>query len=906
MDNPHPMERAAFCYRFGTAEFDEARFELRVAGLPVEVERRALEVLAYLLQHAGEVVTKDELLREVWAGRVTVDKVLPNAINKLRRALGEANANCISTQARVGYRLDGPVSRTAVGRQFVSPLAFEAGQGVPGRPNFVLQRQLGRTGGSEVWLGVHQKTGEERVYKFALDAERLRALKREVTLLRLLQESLADASHVVEVLDWNFEAAPFFLECRYGGATLGEWADAHLAGLDTGRRIALFLQIADAVAAAHAVGVLHKDLKPANVLVSGDAAEPHVRLTDFGSGHLLDPDRLAQLGITRLGLTVEDRLGSDATSGTPLYVAPELFAGQVPTVRSDVYALGIVLYQLLAGRIGQPMAPGWEADIGDELLREDLQRATDGNPERRLASAAELADRLRRLEARRAERLEQERAQAAQRRDREALARTLARRPVARALVAALVLGVVVAVWLQQQAVGARNQARAELERATALARFLDEDLIGRSNPLVSAKGPDATLREVLLSARGQVAERFGAQPGTEAAVRGSLASLFGAVDLFADAEAEARRALELLERDGGGASREALQARAVLVRVLARTGRVRDAESELQRLEQLDRSGGGSGDPHAPRRIAMARSTLHIAQGDYARAVGELRAAIDGLRAVEPGDVAQLDALRIDLITALGLTGQDAQAIDEGKRLIDDARSRKQDGELIVALARLALVRAQGEDHAAAERLLLDAQPTIVARLGDNHSRHLTLLNELLGVAFRRGDWPRAIGYAQTVHERLRAKFGDAHALTWVTLLNWARTLSEAGRPADAADKARRAHEALHRLAGPVSPQTQDAAFVLALVELELGETARAQVLIDQLDAAALESGRATGEWPAAIDALRGIALQQRGQAAAARPLLDRALVVMKTEEALAQPGRLYFATKQARARLR
>jgi DNA-binding winged helix-turn-helix (wHTH) protein len=896
------MERPAFCYRFGTAEFDEARFELRVAGLPVEVERRALEVLAYLLQHAGEVVTKDELLREVWAGRVTVEKVLPNAINKLRRALGEANANGISTQARVGYRLDGPVNRTVVGRQFVSPLAFEAGQGVPGRPNFALQRQLGRTAGSEVWLGEHQKTGEQRVYKFALDAERLRALKREVTLLRLLQESLADASHVVEVLDWNFEAAPFFLECRYGGATLAEWADAHLADLGTDQRLALFLQIADAVAAAHAVGVLHKDLKPANVLVGCDAGAPHVRLTDFGSGHLLDPDRLAQLGITRLGLTVEDRLDSDATSGTPLYVAPELFAGQVPTVRSDVYALGVVLYQLLAGRIGQPMAPGWEADIGDELLREDLQRATDGNPERRLASAAELAERLRRLEARRTEQLERQRAEDAQRRDREALARTLARRPVARALVAVLVLGVLVAVWLQQQAVGARNQARAELERATALARFLDEDLIGRSNPLVSAKGPDATLREVLLSARGQLAERFGAQPGTEAAIRGSLASLFGAVDLFADAEAEARRALELLARDGGAASREALQARAVLVRVLARTGRVGDAERELQVLEGL---GASSDDPHAPRRIAMARSTLRIAQGDYARAVVELRAAIGGVQAREAGDAAQRDALRLELIHALGFAGQDAQAIDEGNRLIDEARSRKQDSELLVALARLALVRAQGEDHAAAERLLLEAQPTIVARLGENHSRHLTLLNELLGVAFRRGDWPRAIGYAQTVHERVRAKLGDGHASTHVTLLNWARSLIEAGRAGDAADKGRRAHEALHRLAGPRSPQTQDAAFVLALIELELGETARAQALIEQLDPAALESGRATGHWPAAIGALRGIALQRRGDAAAARPLLDAALVALRAEEDLAQPGRVYVAAKQARARL-
>ncbi len=86
------MNRSVFSYRFGTAEFDEARMELRVADLPVDAEHRVLQVLAYLLRHVGEVVTKEELLSEVWAGRITVDKVLPNAITKLRRALGEANA----------------------------------------------------------------------------------------------------------------------------------------------------------------------------------------------------------------------------------------------------------------------------------------------------------------------------------------------------------------------------------------------------------------------------------------------------------------------------------------------------------------------------------------------------------------------------------------------------------------------------------------------------------------------------------------------------------------------------------------------------------------------------------------------------------------------------------------------
>ena len=83
---------ALYRYRFGTAEFDEARFELRVSGLPVDIQRKPLEMLACLLAHAGEVVTKDELLDTVWEGRPTVENVIANAIGKLRSALGDENA----------------------------------------------------------------------------------------------------------------------------------------------------------------------------------------------------------------------------------------------------------------------------------------------------------------------------------------------------------------------------------------------------------------------------------------------------------------------------------------------------------------------------------------------------------------------------------------------------------------------------------------------------------------------------------------------------------------------------------------------------------------------------------------------------------------------------------------------
>ena len=913
------MDRSAYSFRFAAAaEFDESRFELRVAGLPVDVEHRALEVLAYLLRHAGEVVTKDELLREVWAGRITVDKVLPNAITKLRRALGEANASCISTQARIGYRLDGTVTRTAVGRQMASQLALGPGQPVPGRPSFVLERQLGRTGGSEVWLAEHPKTHEQRVYKFALDVDRLRALKREVTLLRVLQEAPsadgdqsseragtdpADTSRVVEILDWNFETAPYFIECRYAGPTLGEWAAAHLEAMDTPARLALFLQIADAVAAAHAVGVLHKDLKPANVLVAGEADAPHVRLSDFGSGHLLEPDRLEQLGITRMGLTVEDQGGNgDATSGTPLYIAPELFAGQSPTVKSDVFALGILLYQLLAGRLGQPMVSGWEAHVDDELLRDDLRRATDGNPDRRFAAVAEFADGLRRLDERRAEIRRHEDEQAAARRDREALARAQARRPWVRALIGVLALGVVATTVLLRQAVNARNDARIELDRATALARFLNEDLIGWSNPMVSAKGPDARLHEVLLAARDRVPARFGKQPHTEAAIRTSLASLFGTIDQFQEAESQARHALELLERHGDPTQAVTFKAHALLVRILARRGALDEARAQLAQLERI-----GTRVPVALARmhIAAARSVLHVTTGEFAQASVELRAAIAGLEAEEPDNLPLLDSLRMDLIVALARAGQAAQARDVGRKLVDEAQARGAEGELVVALARLALARAQGEDHAAAETLLLQAQPVVIARLGENHSRHLTLLNELFAVAFRRADWPRALDAARTVHERMRAKYGDEHVTTWVTLVNWARAASEAGRPADAIDNAREAHRQLVRLVGPASPQSQDAALVLALVELDLGHVERAQPLIDRLDAAVLARGQGGVQWQAGIDALRGMALQQRGDAAAARPLLDSALKALADEQELAQPSRLYLSAKRARERL-
>lgn len=287
---------------FANAEYNELSGVLQVAGITVDVEPRPLRLLAELLARVNEVVTKEELFESVWEGRPTVDHVLANAVSKLRAALGEAAGARVVTVPRVGYRLDGPVQRldAAQRRTDLAP-----GQTVQGRDSFVLQRPLGDASRSEVWLAQHSKLGDTVVFKFASDAAGLSALKREYTLYRVLQKELGPRDDFARVLDTQFQSAPYFIECEYGGANLLDWAAEgdRLATLSVQDRLAVFVKVATAVAAAHSVGVLHKDLKPANVLISGEPGQWRVRLTDFGSGRLLQPERLAELKLTALGMT---------------------------------------------------------------------------------------------------------------------------------------------------------------------------------------------------------------------------------------------------------------------------------------------------------------------------------------------------------------------------------------------------------------------------------------------------------------------------------------------------------------------------------------------------------------------------------------------------------------------------
>ena len=334
-------DQPSYRYKFENAVYDDASASLSVDGIRVSLEPRPLRLLAELLERVNEVVSKEELTENVWDGRPTVDNVFANAVTKLRKALGEPAASRIVTVPRIGYRLDGPVERTATGRAVPAALDLQPGQAVPLREAYVLRQPLGAPAQGHVWLATHAKLKtQQRVFKFAADSGALRRLKREFTLHRMLQATLGERVDIAQVLDSNFNEMPYFLECEYGGEDLLAWSEdpsAPLAAMPRTERLALFLQVARAVSAAHSAGVLHKDLKPANVLVSGSPGSWQVKLTDFGSGRALDPERLKALGLTALGMTLNHDDSGQAVSGTVMYLAPELLAGQAPSMQSDVY-----------------------------------------------------------------------------------------------------------------------------------------------------------------------------------------------------------------------------------------------------------------------------------------------------------------------------------------------------------------------------------------------------------------------------------------------------------------------------------------------------------------------------------------------------------------------------------------
>ena len=248
-----------------------------------------------------------------------------------------------------------------------------------------LIERIGRGGVSDVWRGIDERLGREVAVKL-LHQDTDDAFRRRFTD-EARRAAAISHRNVVTVYDAVADGRAFIVMELVRGSTLDELVRSGGA-LSVDQAARVVSQVAAALDAAHARGIIHSDVKPANVIVDGDGV---AKLTDFG-----------------IARAVESAPDHDLV-GTPRYVAPEVVRGEAPTPRSDVYALGLLAYELIAGM------PAFASADMQELLRARLEtvprlrsvrlgvspavdlavsRALDPDPAHRYASAGAFGDAL--------------------------------------------------------------------------------------------------------------------------------------------------------------------------------------------------------------------------------------------------------------------------------------------------------------------------------------------------------------------------------------------------------------------------------------------------------------------------------------------------------------------------------
>jgi DNA-binding winged helix-turn-helix (wHTH) protein/serine/threonine protein kinase len=851
-------------FRFADCEFNESSRELRVRGQLADLESKPLEILHQLLVHAGEVVTREELFESVWPGTIVVDGSLATAVSKLRKVLGAEQA-LILTIPRIGYRLAAPVQTRHIAEPPPPSLDFREGQPVPGREHWILLRRLDASSNSEVWLGEQPKTRERRVFKFAIDGQRLKALKREATVARFINESLGERTDFVRVLEWNFEHPPFYLETEYGGQDLRAWAEVEggLGAVPIDVRLRIVVDVAKAVAAAHEIGILHKDLKPENILIAeGKGAPPDshswvVRVADFGSASLLEPARLKALGITNLGFTQSAAAATESLTGTLMYIAPEVLAGHSPTASADIYALGVLLYQMMAGDFRTPLSPGWESSVEEPLIREDIAEAASGDPARRLGSAALLVRRLESLEQRRTARSEldaaNERAKIAEHR----VARARVRRPWIFAAVVTLAIGLGASLGLYRAASLERDRANRQTAIADSESRFLVNDLLGRANPF-TAGASDERLIDAINVAAPAIERRFSAEPEVSARLHAAIARALDNRTDYRDALPEYARAAEMFRKADGPLSQDAI------------ITELQQAAAEARSYEKGSLPGAKSILADQERRIQQIQNSREDVRVWLANARGMVNLIDNNIKPASAGFGEAFDrASRLPEFDETSRLLFKQRLAFTYIRLGDGVRAERAFRELIAAFSRIegkdspnvlrvrlnlaqAFMIEQKNREAVAETTAI--YPAYVARLGDSHELSMQVLTTRAQSEGSLSLWNDAIQDDLRIYHLAVRKQGPASFFAVAALSDAGLAQCRAGRLAEGESNARMAYEASTRAFGARAGLTGGTAHTFASCLIELNRLDEAGRLLGNIDADAVGQLVGSKDWSANV----------------------------------------------------
>ncbi|MEO8336150.1 MAG: tetratricopeptide repeat protein [bacterium] len=714
------------------------------------------------------------------------------------------------------------------------------------------------------------------------------------------RQILASLSHpgIARLLDGGVtdDGLPYFAMEFVDGTPIDRWCDDKR--LDVRARLRLFVDVCDAVQYAHQNLVVHRDLKPSNILVTAPDAQRGaygvVKLLDFGVAKLLSGDP-SDLDIP----DPNTRTGSRWL--TPRYASPEQLLGGPITTVSDVYTLGVLLYELLTGRWPYHDSPNVAHEVG-RVIREvepskpsavvapDARRerelsgdldtivlaAMHKEPARRYQSAEALADDIRRHLSGMPVRA---RADTLGYRTSKFVRRHRLGVMAAAALMLSLVIGATSTAWQATLASHERDRAQ-EQAATTAHASALLVDMFRLSDPDVN-RGATISAREVLSRGAKRIEADFEKEPALQTAMLREIGRVYQNLGLFDDAEPLVRRA----------------------VRTLHTVSAPAELAAGLQQLGELQRSRAKYADAEAHFREALAlrRAMVPPPIDDITESLRGLADVLGEQRRHDAADSLYREALAMartahgdkSTETAAALYAFAVSFHNRGKFAEGDTLFREaiaiygaipSSRDPLAASARLSLATVMlfREKYADAEPLIREALALRRATYGNDHTLTYQAMTALGTLLHNTSRFTEAETVLREAHDGLRRQTSDAHPDMLAAKQLLGATMVDVGRYAEGEQLYREAMDGYRQIYGPDSPNMIYSKHLLAESEISHGKLDSAEAHFGEV---VKDAQHAFGPvHPFVALGLRGIArvALERGRPDSAEATARRALVML------------------------
>jgi len=751
-----------------------------------------------------------------------------------------------------------------------------------------LLQLLGEGGFGEVYLAEQERPVRRRVAVKIIKA----GMDTRAVIARFEAERQAlavmDHPNVAKVFDAGSTEAgrPYFVMEYVQGEPITAYCDRHMLTLR--QRLELFIPVCEAVQHSHMKGIIHRDLKPSNILVTMVDDRPVPKVIDFGIAKAVSSRLTERTLFTEHGVLI----------GTPEYMSPEqaeVGSADIDT-RSDVYSLGVVLYELLTGagpfdsqelrraayaRIQQiirevePPRPSTRlTSLGaggavvadrrrtrlDELARElrsELEwiplKAMRKDRTQRYRSAMELADDIRNYLAGRPLAAGPE---SAAYRVRKFIRRHRAPAAAGAAIAASLVLGVVGISWglvrerglraaadeQRERAEAAERAATARLAESMTVQRFLREML--ESVDPERAGGREVTVREILDAAAGRIGDSLADQPLVEAALRQTLGATYHQLGRYAEAEAHLRRAVELRLASRGERDPETLDSLNALGATLLSGDKADEAAVVLRRAMEGRREVLGPTDPATLETQSLAGFAVQLLgrPEEAERIYRETLAAQREHAGAAAKATLETMASLADVLQDLGRLEEAEQVARELVETAVGALGEESPSAMMGMSILGSILENRGKFAEAVEvgRRVLALKTKVY---GEDHYQTFQSVNALALALQAVREYDEEVALLARVVELAERSLGPEHEATLTYTANLGRAEQLRGNLDQAEALIRRVYEARRRLHGPAAQGTLIVQNNLGLLLLDRKKPAEAEPLfrdmvagIDQL----------------------------------------------------------------------